>query len=274
MSLTQGLHTISFEGIGKHPLSSGFNLDVRVLNLLNAQARTQRDAQLNAINTLWDEWMFYGRNVSHGHADTLNVGFHAFGLDLSPDLGYPEFSDSVDMHRAQWVVNTISHNTVVVDKRKQNTNVWAAEAKHFDDTDLVKLIDVEAPKVYTQTSLYKRTTAMIKADDKNSYTVDLFRVKGGNDHYFSFHGAEGTVATEGLYLVPQTSGTYAGADVPYGQRVDDIAGVGYMGSGFHYLKNVERDASPSDKFSIDWNVKDTWNMYGQAAGLQQTFTLG
>ena len=108
------------------------------------------------------------------------------------------------MHRAQWVVNTISHNTVVVDKRKQNTNVWAAEAKHFDDTDLVKLIDVEAPKVYPQTSLYKRTTAMIKADDKNSYTVDLFRVKGGNDHYFSFHGAEGTVATEGLNLVPQS----------------------------------------------------------------------
>jgi hypothetical protein len=260
------MHTISFEGIGKYPLSSSFNLDVRVLNLLNAQARAQRDAHLDANNTLRDEWMFYGRNVSHGHADTLNVGFHAFGLDLSPDLGYPEFSDSVDMHRAQWVVNTISHNTVVVDKRKQNTNVWAAEAKHFDDTDLVKLIDVEAPKVYPQTTLYKRTTAMIKADDKNSYTVDLFRVKGGNDHYFSFHGAEGTVATEGLNLVPQATGTYAGADVPYAQRVDDIAGVGYMGSGFHYLKNVERDGSPADKFSIDWHVKDTWNMYGQGSG--------
>ncbi|MCY9668322.1 heparinase II/III family protein [Paenibacillus alginolyticus] len=266
MNLTQGLHTISFEGIGKHPSSSGYNLDVRVLNLLNAQARSQRDAQLNAINTLRDEWMFYGRNVSHGHGDTLNVGFHAFGLDLSPDLGYPEFADSVDMHRAQWVVNTISHNTVVVDKRKQNTNLWAADAKHFDDTDLVKLIEVEAPKVYPQTTLYKRTTAMIKADDKNSYTVDLFRVKGGNDHYFSFHGAEGAVATEGLNLVPQATGTYAGADVPFGERVDDVAGAGYMGSGFHYLKNVERDTSPMNKFSVDWNVKDTWNMYGQGSG--------
>ena len=49
MSLTQGLHTISFEGIGKHPLSSGFNLDVRVLNLLNAQARAQRDARWTRI---------------------------------------------------------------------------------------------------------------------------------------------------------------------------------------------------------------------------------
>ncbi|MFD0698091.1 carbohydrate binding domain-containing protein [Paenibacillus sp. GCM10027628] len=217
-------------------------------------------------NSLRDLWMFYGRNVSHGHRDTLNVGMHAFGLDLLPDLGYPEFADNVDMHRAQWVVNTISHNTVVVDKRKQETNNWAASPEHFADTDLVKLIDVEAPKVYPQTTLYKRTTAMIKADDENSYAVDLFRVNGGNDHYFSFHSADGSVTTEGLNLVKQETGTYAGLDVPYGQRVDDVAGAGYMGSGFHYLKNVKRDSSPEDQFSVDWKVKDTWNVYGQGIG--------
>ncbi|CAN7158724.1 carbohydrate binding domain-containing protein [Paenibacillus sp. LjRoot153] len=266
MNLTQGAHHISFQGIGKQALASGFKMGVRVLNLLNADARALRDARVDEESTLRDTWMFFGRNSSHGHRDTLNIGVHGFGLDLSPDLGYPEYADNVDMHRAQWVVNTISHNTVNVDARKQKENLWAADPKHFDQTDLVKLIDVESPDVYTQTSLYKRTTAMIKADDVNSYTVDLFRVKGGNDHYFSFHGAEGTVTTEGISLTAQPTGTYAGANVPYGQRVDDIDGPLYMGSGFHYLKNVERDTSPTNKFSIDWNVKDTWNVYGQGAG--------
>ncbi|WP_409343107.1 OmpL47-type beta-barrel domain-containing protein [Paenibacillus sp. MBLB4367] len=266
LNLAQGTHRISFEGIGKHPSSGGFKMAVRVLNLLNAAARAERDAQAGGKNTLRDVWMFYGRNSSHGHRDTLNIGMHAFGLDLSPDLGYPKFSDTIDMHREQWVVNTISHNTVVVDKLKQSQNEGAAEPKHFDDTDLVKLIDVEAPNVYPQTTLYKRTTAMIKADGENSYAVDLFRVKGGTDHYFSFHGAEGTVTTEGLNLTRQEAGTYAGADVPFGTRVDDKDGVPYKGSGFHYLKNVERDASPSEAFSVDWNVKDTWNVYGQGSG--------
>lgn len=266
MNLTQGTHQIAFVGNGKNASSSGYTMGIRVLNLLNEDARVLRDAQTDAKNTLRDVWMFYGRDSTHGHRDTLNIGMHAFGLDLSPDLGYPEYADNVDMHRAQWVVNTISHNTVNVDARKQNENVAAADPKHFNSTDLVKLIDVESPDVYPQTSLYKRTTAMIKADEENSYTVDLFRVKGGSDHYFSFHGADGAVTTEGLNFTAQPTGTYAGPNVAYAQRYDDIDGPLYMGSGFHYLKNVERDASPSEQFSIDWNVKDTWNVYGQGSG--------
>jgi hypothetical protein len=54
---------------------------------------------------------------------------------------------------------------------------------------------------------------MIKVDEANSYTVDFFRVKGGNDHTFSFHAAEGTVNTDGLNLTAQSTGTYAGPDV-------------------------------------------------------------
>lgn len=273
LSLTQGTHTISFQNIGKNPLSTSFYMEAYILNLLNAQARVLRDAQSGEVNTLRDMWMFYGRNAIHGHRDALNIGFHGFGLDLAPELGYPEFADNVDMHRAQWMTNTISHNTVVVDKRKQSQLEGAADATHFDDTDLVKLIDVESPKSYTQTSLYKRTTAMIKVDDANSYSVDLFRVKGGNDHYFSFHGAEGMVTTEGLNLTPQLEGTYAGANVPFGTRVDDVEGPGYMGSGFHWLKDVERDASPTDRFSVDWNVKDTWNVLGNGIGAQTNIHL-
>lgn len=218
-------------------------------------------------STMRDVWMYYGRNHGHGHRDTLNIGMHAFGLDLSPDLGYPEFADNQNMNRFQWVSNTISHNTVVVDESKQRPQ-FVAQPKHFDDGDRVELLDVEAPQVYPQTELYKRTTAMIKVDEANSYSVDFFRVKGGENHHFSFHGAEGSVTTDGLDLVAQPTGTYAGPDVEFGQRVDSVEGHLYQGHGFHWLKNVERSADPASGFSVDWKVEDTWDVYGNGAGAE------
>lgn len=271
LPLTAGTHQITFEGIGKNTASGNYKMGVRMLRLLDEQARAIRDNSTDE-STLRDFWMYYGINTGHGHRDTLHLGVHAFGLDLSPDLGYPEFADGLDMHRAQWVINTISHNTVVVDQRKQGGQT-VSELKHFDDTEMVKLIDVEAPEVYPQTELYKRTTAMIKVDESNSYAVDFFRVKGGSDHHFSFHGAEGTVTAEGLQLVEQPTGTYAGANVEYGQRVDDVAGSAYMGSGFHYLKNVSRDQNPGNQYSLDWKVTDTWKVKPEPEDIHLRLTM-
>jgi oligo-alginate lyase len=221
------------------------------------------------VDTQRSLWMYYGKNSGHGHSDTLNIGMNAFKLDLMPDLGYPEFSDET-AHRMEWVKNTIAHNTVVVDAAKQSVQT-VGQPKHFDNSEMVKLIDVAAPIVYPQTTLYRRTVAMIKVDDENSYGVDFFRVKGGSDHYFSFHGAEGSVKTEGLKLVDQEDsknqslGTYAGPYIKFGVRPenDSVPGIGYKGSGFQWLTNVERDSSPSDSVSADWKIKDTWNVYGK-----------
>lgn len=231
-------------------------------------------------DSLRDLWMYYGRSTGHGHSDTLNLGYHAYGLDLMPDLGYPELATSLDWNRFEWVRHTISHNTVLVDQTRPELQ-WVADPKHFDDSGQVKMMDVEASKVYPQTDLYKRTTAMIRVDDEHSYAVDFFRVKGGNEHLFSFHGAEGDVTTEGLTLTAQTDengnyvGSYAGPNIKFGERPagDSVAGSGYRGPGFHYLKNVDRDQAPDSQFSVEWNVKDTWNVYGQGAGAETDVRL-
>jgi oligo-alginate lyase len=233
----------------------------------------------NSLDTQRAIWMYYGKSSGHGHFDTLNIGLNAFKLDLMPDLGYPEFADE-SAHRTEWVKNTISHNTVVVDGKEQAVQT-VGQPRHFDDGDIVKLIDVEAPSVYPKTTLYRRTTAMIKVDDKNSYVVDFFWVKGGSDHYFSFHGAEGNVTTEGLKLLPQLDpkkqpvGTYAASHIKFGIRTadDSVPGVGYTGSGFQWLNNVERDKSPGGSFSVDWKAKDTWNVYGKGYGADTTIHL-
>lgn len=256
MDLLAGTHTITFEAIGKNSLSSGYKMALIELALLDELEKARRDSS-DTGNTLRDVWMYYGRNGGHGHRDTLNLGMHAYGLDLMPELGYPEQANATDAHRHEWVNNVISHNTVLVDKHKPAVQI-VAQPKHYDDSEQVKLIDVEAPKLYAQTDLYKRTTAMIRVDNANSYAVDFFRVIGGKEHHFSFHGAEGTVTTNGLSLTPQASGTYAGENVQFGVRPanDSAPGSGYTGPGFHWLKNVERDNNPSEMFSVDYDIAD------------------
>lgn len=200
-------------------------------------------------------WISYGRSTGHGHHDTLNLGLHAFELDLLPDLGYPEFADS-NARREEWTSNTVAHNTVVVDASPQAEH-WVGRPYGFAATDRVQLADVAAPEVYPQTGTYRRVTAQVRVDSENSYTVDVFRVAGGTDHHFSFHAAEGAVAADGLNLTPQEGGSYAGPDVePPPADAPPREGA----SGFDWLSKVERDGDPPAAFSLDWSVVDTYGV--------------
>lgn len=98
--LKAGTHWITFENIGKSTESTGYKMGLIELTLLDAKEQARRDSAMLA-DTQRDIWMYYGRNHGHGHGhqDTLNLGMHAFGLDLVPDLGYPEFADSINTHR-------------------------------------------------------------------------------------------------------------------------------------------------------------------------------
>ncbi|GIP38233.1 hypothetical protein J31TS4_15130 [Paenibacillus sp. J31TS4] len=249
--------------------------DASSVNLTGYGFAALRDGEASAQgDTRRDVWTYYGRNGGHGHSDSLNLGMHAFGIDMLPDLGYPEQANATDVNRYEWVNNTISHNTVQVGKTRQKTQV-VAEPKQYDNTAMVKLTDQEAPLVYPQTDLYKRTTAMIRVDGQNSYAVDFFRVKGGSDHVFSFHAAEGPATAEGLTLTPQPTGTYAGPGVEFGVRPagDSVSGSGYVGPGYHWLKNVERDENPASQFSVDWKVTDTWKVLPGPQDLHLRLTM-
>lgn len=151
-------------------------------------------------------WTYYGRNAygpdegygtSHCHRDTLNLGVFAHGLNLAPDLGYPEETGDWPK-RWNWTANTISHNTVLVNEQKQEKQ-WVSNPENFDHTDRVQLFDIDASNVYSEADEYRRTTAQIAVDGTDSYTVDFFRVHGGHDHHFSFHGAQ-TVNETGLRM--------------------------------------------------------------------------
>lgn len=68
-------------------------------------------------------WLNYDRGGGHGHADGLNLGLFAKGLDLMPDMGYPAVQfGGWSSPRANWYRKTAAHNTVVIDKKDQPGN--------------------------------------------------------------------------------------------------------------------------------------------------------
>ncbi|WP_216853791.1 heparinase II/III domain-containing protein [Phytoactinopolyspora halotolerans] len=164
-------------------------------------------------------WIYYGRSGGHGHRGTLNLGLYGYGVDLAPDLGYPEYADN-GARRHEWTANTIAHNTVVVDAAPQGLQ-WVSIPRGFGATDRVQMVDIAAPRVYPQTSVYRRVTAQVAVNAANSYTVDVFRVVGGRDHRFSFHAAEGAATADGLALVPQAG---AAGRITYPWRTPSRAG--------------------------------------------------
>ncbi len=231
----------------------------------NVTAATADDTTRNA-------WLYFGgAATSHGHEDSLNLGMTAFGLNFLPDLGYPE-KTGTDPNRIQWVSNTLSHNTVVVNEKMQKENSEIhGKVKHYDDADNVKVIDVSTKYSYEDENVdeYRRAVVMIKVDDKNSYYVDLFRILGGNSHIYSLHAQSNEISdTKGLKLVPQVdengnyTGTYAGKESTFG---DDAKGE--YPAGYTWLNNVDRDEDPENKIEIDFRIKDFNNAITNSDGL-------
>jgi hypothetical protein len=186
----------------------------------------------------------YGRTGHHGHLDQLDFDLLAFGNWLAPQQGYPEMATEWPS-RTEWNHNTISHNTVVVDQKPQAEN-WGGHVRLFEQRRGFGVFRIDAPSAYPQCSTYQRTMLLIETAKKDSYVVDIFCVRGGGDHLYSFHGPPGEVTVKGLEMTPQSRGTYAGENVPLAAHA-----VGFP-LGYSYLYNVQRDRHPGVAYEIDW----------------------
>ncbi|MEA4832259.1 MAG: heparinase II/III family protein [Oscillospiraceae bacterium] len=246
-SFVKGYHVLSLEAADKRVGS------VKLSGLKFIKQSGEKASLANSETVLT---MYYGRNSGHGHSDTLNIGLYAFGLDMMPDLGYPEFCDGTP-NEVYWVSNTVSHNTVLVNDRRMASQI-VSQPKNYDVTDFVKLVSVEANSVYAVANEYRRTTALIRIDGETSYAIDLFDVEGGKKHTYSFHPAESdSREITGMQFVPQTDadgnfiGTLAGKNVAWGE--------GNYESGYQYLDKVQTCSSPDSTISVDWSIVDTRN---------------
>ena len=164
--------------------------------------------------------LYYGyAGGGHGHHDRLNIEMWAYGRPMLPDDGYP-FPFTRPDFWAWRSTDTVKHYDVVVDETTQLTKD-AGTLHGLVSAPGLQWVDASAEVAYgSLTPLYRRTTALIDMDDRASYLFDVFRVQGGRRHDWCCHGpAFFSLRLEGGTLgPPQTRGTLAGEDVPYGTK--------------------------------------------------------
>ncbi len=242
---------------GEYDVSKSIMLTGHGFASLNDGVKYDQVTATTKADTMRSWWMYSGiAQTPHKHADAHNLGIMAYGIDFAPDLGYEGSIGATWEMRQYWTMGTISHNTVVVNDRRQERINGEGYPLHFDDAGSVKVMDSDAPQVnFGDTDTYRRTIVSIDVDDTVSYALDFFRIVGGDEHVYSFHSQSEQSTVTGVTLEKQPRGTYAGVDVPYGD-------LSYTAdNGYQYIENVERAIYPgTGEFSVDFKITD-YNKY-------------
>ena len=201
-------------------------------------------------------WIDYDIGGNHCHADAMNLGLFAKGLDLLPGFGYPpvQFGGWTSA-KAIWYRKTAAHNTVVVNGQDQMPGIGRGETEPLavqlnplkknerGKTTCwmpgvqVQAIRVSGAKLYHGADLqqYERTVGLIDISATESYVLDLFRVIGGTDHARFFHGYFGELETSGLALKPAPD---------YGFETQ--------------MSQFRSDAMPAADWRASWRVEDRY----------------
>ncbi len=207
-------------------------------------------------------------STSHDHTDGLNLGIFGKGRELAADIGYTH-----TYLRYSWPATTASHNTVLVDGKLQEYGrgdlLFYCADKGVAPS--VQVVEAAMPRAYPSAKLYSRCVSLVTPDTGNAYIVDFFRVEGGHQHDFMFHGPathkQKKFAVESVELKDRP-GTLAGENVPY---AGDRKGTGSQyetKDWYSYITDIRR-GTITDKVYCRWEYAD-----GNSVGLCGTFLPG
>ena|GEM_PF-2707117 len=123
------------------------------------------------------------KDVNHSHQDSMSIMLYAFGREMLNDIGYNN-----TVYR-RWAELTLSHNTVIVDRKNQNGPDSKGNVQFFaPNLPGIAAIQVDAPGAYDNVDLYRRTLVLNTIDLSHPYVVDIFEVQGGELHDYVLHG--------------------------------------------------------------------------------------
>ncbi|WP_236973678.1 heparinase II/III domain-containing protein [Membranihabitans maritimus] len=117
----------------------------------------------------------------HNHSDSLNLYYWKNGSEILSDFGY-----LWDHPQKKMSSRTLAHNTVLIDEKDQISVERGGNMRHFSASTNVKMMEAES-SAYMETSLYRRTTAIIDHGKGRNYIIDFFRVRGGDIQDYVFH---------------------------------------------------------------------------------------
>jgi hypothetical protein len=194
-------------------------------------------------------WVRYGRSVQHAHPDMLTMGFEALKRRMLPELGYPQGWT----HASSWESNWGTH---------YGTHITGISTSSFPRGRLTLFADSPPVRVATAEVILRskggvrafrsRTVVLVDISDDDCYALSLERVRGGEEHRWSFHGPDGEVTASGVQLTPR-GGTALGEDVPYGDTSELPAGDGELSC----LASMydPQTAQPKDIWALDYLLR-------------------
>jgi hypothetical protein len=204
--------------------------------------------------------MWYGPPLSKAHSDSLGLHIYGAGREMSYDPGHRPRGDQ----RGGFLRQTVAHNTVVVNEWSQSTPETAGGVVNaFANRDGYSLADVSNDMAYHHVGVdeYRRSTGFVDTPLGQSYMVDLFRVAGGQQHDFSFHGLGAEFATD-LDLSEPADGSVATSDNRWDEMEEnggDVTGPGAdeepPGNGYGWLAHP-RTADGDQQWSATWSVRE------------------
>ena len=120
--------------------------------------------------------MDYGSpSTWHSHPAKLGMVLYGLGQELSPDPGRLEYGSPL---HEEWYIQTIAHNTVVVDEKTQALTGGSLDI--FEVSDQVKVMRGKCDTAYPGVVL-ERTLVLTP-----HYVLDLFLVLGESDHTYDW----------------------------------------------------------------------------------------
>jgi len=205
----------------------------------------------------------FGPALNHSHLDDLNINYFARGYELTYDLGYG-FTAATHT-QAGWASQTASHNLIVVDETSQMKEAGTGGSLYlFADLPSVKVAEAssESSLAAQGVSVYRRLNALI-GQGKNTYLLDIFRVRGGRQHDWIFHTPSTKVDFSGVPLGPEEKGSLAGPDISWsGKQLNDGDIQGHPnapywipppGNGYGFLSRPRRGRADTS-WSANWTI--------------------
>ncbi len=204
----------------------------------------------------------FGPTLNHGHLDEMNLNVYARGYEMTYDLGYALGSTHTQVG---WAHNTASHNLVLVDETPQlGSGRSGGTLEDFYSSPGVSIVRANDPACYEAQGVvrYERTIAMIEASKDASYLIDIFRVEGGKQHDYLFHGLGTDVKTEGVEFGAEEPGSLAGKTIDWDSKIGSdgnvVVGKEYWnpppGNGLGFLSKPRRASSPAGAWSATWTI--------------------
>ena len=174
----------------------------------------------------------------HKHNDSLSFGLFANEKELLPDIGYTHTA-----YRA-FGISTMSHNTVVVNGvEQQRDGDWSGNRLRAFVTDgrAFHLAEAESASAYPPLGRYRRTLMTVGHDSADAYVIDIFQVRGGEQHDYLLHGSaddDSTASIDGAAM-ESFEGTLMNKSVKFREPKGESDGVG-KGGAFGLVRNITR----------------------------------